>query len=305
MNRCYGSAEPLYSADMIAFDDDVKIKTCTSINMLMDNSFGVVSIYRVIEKLKGRIDEYILGYELKAYGLFSIFSVFLHNEFCFRRPYIFKNQELKDKGIPSIFKEALMNSDEIYRDQIDDFFKTVGISGMSETKIREEILRDYLRITKDCYMLKDIFPVSEEAANMLSVYMQSHMQKGFVSLVNFNDFSSLPSISMKWNRYLLLSACRLLPEIRIISFNTSGGKDNPNYSIVVPSSFKGTYVDVVVNFLRSTGKTEWHEDEFIDTLILNGLCRSGIVRHSFDECHDLIYSESRKIWMLKQPISDF
>ena len=53
-------SKSFFAADMIEINDDEKAKICMTINSLLDNAHGVVSIYKVIEKLKGQNNEIII-----------------------------------------------------------------------------------------------------------------------------------------------------------------------------------------------------------------------------------------------------
>ena len=203
-------------------------------------------------------------------SVFTLAGNLLDDEYALYNPHISKKTEGIIIKYQDVFMKYIGQPDIISYSQYINLCKKLEIPTMVRDVEFRNLISSYIRINKDEYMKKDVFLNTEgEIVYSVCDSLSSLMNDGFISLMNFNAFSSLPSSKLEWNVFLLDAIVNNCDSFDL--FQGSIVERRYVRTIVAEKGRYNSFADLVAKLLIKRGKTTLSEHELKDILLINNL----------------------------------
>lgn len=274
----------VYLLELIDLSDDIVNKLQELVESILNKYNGYCSEKLLYKTIQRELPEFLTYNNInKSEILFFICSKLFKDFFDFRRPHVSKKDLFKEMTVKSIALYLMNYPDEMcfseYRSIINDFDWPDVTSGM----VFSEIEQDYIRISDDCYLKKELFHIPTEVLCDIEHTLKRNMNKGFLSLLNFEFKESLPQFFYEWNEFLLRSIIdNYLDAFRIV---TTAVKDRRyERGIIVDANCDiENYEDVVIALMRSENISSLQESKMLSLLVMNNLTYKVIPRELYED----------------------
>ena len=258
--------------ELLDIDDEVKNGIRELILKSINENEGYTNRYILSKELANSEYSSILA-EKNLNSPASVFTLagnLLDDEYALYNPHISKKTERAIIKYQDVFMKFLGHSDIISFSEYISLCKKLEIPPMIREVEFRILITDYIRINKDEYMKKDVFMDTEgDVIPTVLDYLSSHMEDGFISLMNFNAFSSLPSSKLEWNVFLLDAIVNNCDSFDL--FQGSIVERRYVRTIVAEKGRYNSFADLVAKLLIKRGKTTLSEHELKDILLINNL----------------------------------
>ena len=203
-------------------------------------------------------------------SVFTLAGNLLDDEYALYNPHISKKTEGVIIKYQDVFMKYIGQPDIISYSQYINLCKKLEIPAIVKDVEFRNLISSYIRINKDEYMKKDVFMNTEgEIVSSVCGSLSSLMNDGFISLMNFNAFSSLPSSKLEWNVFLLDAIVNNCDSFDL--FQGSIVERRYVRTIVAEKGRYNSFADLVAKLLIKRGKTTLSEHELKDILLINNL----------------------------------
>ena len=165
---------------------------------------------------------------------------------------------------------------------------TVGI-------VFSEIEKDYIRISDDSYVQTEDFIIDDQTICEIEEKLRNCMTEGFLSLINFDEWDSLPELKYEWNVFLLRSIVgRFLESFKVIETRAKDRRYERGILVDRISSIND-YPDLIALFLKNRGISEISENTLLTLLIVNNLTYKLIPKELYSSDRITFEDEKFKI----------
>ena len=204
-------------------------------------------------------------------NLFFLCQKILSDRYDFRRPHIGKKGLFDQMSVKKIALHLLGYPRELsYKEyqRVANRLKWPSVTILNEFT---EIEKDYIRVSDDVYVDKESFEIKDDTLMHIENYIRSRMQRGYVSLINFDAWDEMPDVGYEWNVFLLRSI--LDSYIKNLSVVEIRAKDRRFERGIAVSRDSGisNYDELVVHVLRDMGYSELSENYMLTLLVVNNL----------------------------------
>lgn len=271
------------SAQILSFTEDDKMFIHNSISKIMDENYGYCSdallYHDVIDKLANCFETNGI---MSPSNLFYICTYLFGDEYDFRRPHIGRKGMLDTVSTKEVAMHMLGNTDEISFNEYSNIAEHLMWPAVTSGFVFFDIEKDYIRISDDRYVKKDLFVVDDMIISKIEDVICRKMKYDVFPIINFEDWELLPDIEYEWNRFLLHSIVeKMSNKLRIIETRTTDRRYERGIIVYADSEFV-EYSEIVVHCLNENGYTSISEAQMLSFLIVNGLTYKMIPKELYN-----------------------
>lgn len=261
-----------YLLSLMHFSSEMQNQLKQLLQCLIDENNGYCSERLLYKKVKEEMPAFIEYNSIsKPEVIYHLCSKIYRTEFDFRRPHITSKGLLETINVKNIVLHYMGTPDTLlfseYQKITDNFIWPDATAGI----IFSEIEEDYIRISNDCYIKREVFDVSNDVIDRTKEVIKNNMQYEFVSLQNIEFKDQLPQCKYEWNEFLLHSLVdNFMPEFKVIGTKTKDRRYERGI-IVYANSSLNSYEDIVISLMRSENISHLPESKMLSFLIINNL----------------------------------
>ena len=266
--------------------NDNKITLMELLDIKNEEKEGIRDIIiETINENRGYTNRYILYSKLMKSGYSSILNInnldspvsvfslaggLLDDEYAIYNPHISKKTDGVVIKYQDVFLKYIGQPDIISYSQYVDLCKKLEIPTMVRDVEFRNLVSSYIRINRDEYMKEKVFlDIEGNIIDTVADYFSSHMENGYISLLNYNAFSSLPLSKLEWNVFLLDAI--ISKSNRFDLFQGSVIDRRYVRTIVAEKGRYSYFSELVRDLLIKRGKNTISERELKDILMINNL----------------------------------
>lgn len=252
-------------------DSDLNYLTQTIEQIMVDNN-GYCSDNLLVDKVRQENIQFLFENQMNtANNLYYFCANKLSEKFDFRRPHIVRKGMLQNLYVKDIALHLLNYPEKLMYSKYVEISHKLKWADVTSSMVFKEIEQDYIRVSKDCYVKKDVFTITESEIENIENTVISMMQQGILSLINFDEWDEFSDIKYEWNVYLLHTIIeKYSAKLKIIE-NRNKDRRYERGIIVQKDANLKNYVDVVIHILKAREKIEISENDMLTLMILNGL----------------------------------
>ena len=194
----------------------------------------------------------------------------LDDEYAIYNPHISKKADGVIIKYQDVFLKYIGQPDIISYSQYVDLCKKLEIPTMVRDVEFRNLVSSYIRINRDEYMKEKVFlDIEGNIIDTVADYFSSHMENGYISLLNYNAYSSLPLSKLEWNVFLLDAIISKSNRFNLFQ----GSVIDRRYvrTIVAEKGRYSSFSELVRDLLIKRGKNTISERELKDILMINNL----------------------------------
>lgn len=204
-------------------------------------------------------------------NLFFLCQKLFSEEFDFRRPHISRQGLLEEMSVKNVALHLLGYPIKLSFSRYQEIADKLKWSPVTTGLVFSEIETDYARINDDMYIKRDGFDISEDAVNEIRQVLRRKMSKGYLSLINFDDWEDFPDVPYEWNVFLLRTIVNIrMSDLRIVEIKTKDRRYERGIVIEANSDIID-YTDLIISFLKNMGMKEVSENNMLTLLVMNNL----------------------------------
>lgn len=204
-------------------------------------------------------------------NLFFLCQKLFSEEFDFRRPHISRQGLLEEMSVKKVALHLLGYPIKLSFSRYQEIADKLKWSPVTTGLVFSEIETDYARINDDMYIKRDAFDISEDAVNEIRQVLRRKMSKGYLSLINFDDWEDFPDVPYEWNVFLLRTIVNIrMSDLRIVEIKTKDRRYERGIVIEANSDIID-YTDLIISFLKNMGMKEVSENNMLTLLVMNNL----------------------------------
>jgi hypothetical protein len=176
-------------------------------NQLTDNNM-VITSRKIYGKLYYEQPDLLekLHFIKNQFGLFSLIKNFFGDDYFFRRPKLAKSKETLDEPL----KIHVLGLKEFDKKTVEDFLNDRGLRSLySYLDFMEEMSDDFVQVSKDKMIRKDILNISDNDINKIENILNGLIKfKPVIDEGLIKNFSYFPKLNILWDYYLLIGIIR-------------------------------------------------------------------------------------------------
>jgi hypothetical protein len=176
-------------------------------NQLTDNNM-VITSRKIYGKLYYEQPDLLekLHFIKNQFGLFSLIKNFFGDDYFFRRPKLAKSKETLDEPL----KIHVLGLKEFDKKTVEDFLNDRGLRSLySYLDFMEEMSDDFVQVSKDKMIRKDILNISDNDINKIENILNGLIKfKPAIEEGLIKNFSYFPKLNILWDYYLLIGIIR-------------------------------------------------------------------------------------------------
>jgi DNA-binding CsgD family transcriptional regulator len=225
-----------------------------------------------------------------AQNLYYVTAYLLGEEYRFRRPHItIKDFPVEELTVTNIARTMLQCENTLNYEQYCHLAEKLGWAGGTQYAVFSDLEKDYIRISENDYIKKELFDVSQDFIKSLNIIIHSLVDKsGYYAFSSIFDYEEFPEYKYKWNGFLLESLISeydtgfriVTPQIRDRRYQRG---------IIVPNeSSYNTFNDLVIGMLTNNGVSSISERGLQSFLKMRGIITTVLPQEIYD-CQYLKY----------------
>jgi hypothetical protein len=204
-------------------------------------------------------------------NLYYLCQKIFAKDFDFRRPHIGKKGMFEEMSLRNVALQLLGYPEEMSFNKYQTMAERLKWSPVTTGMVFGEIEQDYIRLTSDLYLKKTQFKLPEGTIDCVEQMLRNNMDKGFVSLINFDQWDEFPNIGYEWNVYFLRSLIdKFVHNLKIVETRSKDRRYERGIAVDAQSEIMD-YADLVVSFLKKSGYSSVTENNMLTLLIMNNL----------------------------------
>ena len=271
-----------YSMSCLDISSENRDKLHEIIESIMRSYKGYCSANLLFDEACVRLDWFLSVNGINdAANLYYICMNLFDEEYEFRRPHITRKGLIEALSVKNVALHLLDNPERISFIAYQKIAADLKWAEVTKGTVFSEIEQDYLRLNDDLYIRRDAVSISEQTIEAIEATLRSKMRCGFVSLISFKDWHTLPNIGYDWNAFLLRSVVdKYIERLKVIETRATDRRYERGL-IVDDGSEYVDYADIVVAVLRASGVSSINERDLLEKLIKNGLTSKVIPKELF------------------------
>lgn len=191
----------------IIVSDEIKLELKNLIeNTFIELNSEVISVDKIYAKLSLFYPNILkeLQYIDSSFGLYSLLEYILP-EYYYNRPLLSNNEYINMTNM-GVIREYVYTLDKFNIQMVRDFANKMQIGGLTSViDFMNSISHDYVLVNIDTMVKKDNLNIKDEVINqlkkILSLILKEHKQ---IDTNTFKGYVMFPSITLPWNKYLLV-----------------------------------------------------------------------------------------------------
>jgi hypothetical protein len=261
-----------FSISLININDTEKEYIKDEINKLLNQNDGYCSDRLLYDEIKRYKPDILMNNKVETVNnLFFLCQKLFSEEFDFRRPHISRQGLLEEMSVKNVALHLLGYPIKLSFSRYQEIADKLKWSPVTTGLVFSEIETDYARINDDMYIKRDAFDISEDAVNEIRQVLRRKMSKGYLSLINFDDWEDFPDVPYEWNVFLLRTIVNIrMSDLRIVEIKTKDRRYERGIVIEANSDIID-YTDLIISFLKNMGMKEVSENNMLTLLVMNNL----------------------------------
>lgn len=261
-----------FSISLINIKDIEKEYIKDEINKLLNQNDGYCSDRLLYDEIKRYKPDILMNNKVETVNnLFFLCQKLFSEEFDFRRPHISRQGLLEEMSVKNVALHLLGYPIKLSFSRYQEIADKLKWSPVTTGLVFSEIETDYARINDDMYIKRDGFDISEDAVNEIRQVLRRKMSKGYLSLINFDDWEDFPDVPYEWNVFLLRTIVNIrMSDLRIVEIKTKDRRYERGIVIEANSDIID-YTDLIISFLKNMGMKEVSENNMLTLLVMNNL----------------------------------
>ena len=261
-----------FSISLININDTEKEYIKDEINKLLNQNDGYCSDRLLYDEIKRYKPDILMNNKVETVNnLFFLCQKLFSEEFDFRRPHISRQGLLEEMSVKNVALHLLGYPIKLSFSRYQEIADKLKWSPVTTGLVFSEIETDYARINDDMYIKRDAFDISEDAVNEIRQVLRRKMSKGYLSLINFDDWEDFPDVPYEWNVILLRTIVNIrMSDLRIVEIKTKDRRYERGIVIEANSDIID-YTDLIISFLKNMGMKEVSENNMLTLLVMNNL----------------------------------
>ena len=261
-----------FSISLININDTEKEYIKDEINKLRNQNDGYCSDRLLYDEIKRYKPDILMNNKVETVNnLFFLCQKLFSEEFDFRRPHISRQGLLEEMSVKNVALHLLGYPIKLSFSRYQEIADKLKWSPVTTGLVFSEIETDYARINDDMYIKRDAFDISEDAVNEIRQVLRRKMSKGYLSLINFDDWEDFPDVPYEWNVFLLRTIVNIrMSDLRIVEIKTKDRRYERGIVIEANSDIID-YTDLIISFLKNMGMKEVSENNMLTLLVMNNL----------------------------------
>lgn len=231
------------------------------IDQQIKNNDGFTSANLLWNEVKNRLAKFVEDNEMTdGVNVFYIAQALLKDKFDFRFPNIAQKGIIENLSSFNIVRKFFADKDIFTIGDYKELAQKMAWAIGSYYGGLEQILKSYVRISAEDYMIAEKFKVSQECVENIEKVIEAHMDNGYLVLDKFTEWTELPDIGgFEWNAFLLRSILdKYSREIKIVEPSMIDRRYEKG--IAIPKNMDvDSYVEAVAKILYSRGYRELGE----------------------------------------------
>lgn len=261
-----------FSISLININDTEKEYIKDEINKLLNQNDGYCSDRLLYDEIKRYKPDILMNNKVETVNnLFFLCQKLFSEEFDFRRPHISRQGLLEEMSVKNVALHLLGYPIKLSFSRYQEIADKLKWSPVTTGLVFSEIETDYARINDDMYIKRDAFDISEDAVNEIRQVLRRKMSKGYLSLINFDDWEDFPDVPYEWNVFLLRTIVNIrMSDLRIVEIKTKDRRYERGIVIEANSDIID-YTDLIISFLKNMGMKDVSENNMLTLLVMNNL----------------------------------
>ncbi len=269
---------------IISIDNSIINYLKSIIKYIMDANNGYCSegmLYETAKELLGNFMD--VNNVVFPINLFYICACLFDGLYDFRHPHIGQKGVFHDVSTKNVVLHLLGDTGKISFKKYSVTAERFKWSAATTGSVFANIESDYVRVSYDTYIRKDLFSISDTAIHEIESKLVKFMKFSILPLINFNEWDELPDIrGYGWNIFLLNSIiCNFGCKLRIIDPRIKDRRYQKGI-IVYKDSKLTEYPEVITYVLKQNGMTELSEGKLLSFMVTNGLTYKVIPRELYN-----------------------
>lgn len=261
-----------YSVDLLDYNNDDLEILKKAIQNIMNQYNGYCSDNLLFAYVQKDYQEFLKKNQmLVANNLYFFCAKKLGHQFDFRRPHIVQKDLIQEISIKNVALYMLNYPNELSYSAYTNVAEQLMWSAVTAGNLFAEIEQDYIRISQDIYIKKELFEFPKHKLAEIEECLHMSMNYDFVSLMTFDKWEALPDIHYNWNSHLLHAILEnyserykiILPKVKDRRYERGVVVEN-NYNMQ-------DYADLVVHMLKVLDKGTISESDLFTLMAINGL----------------------------------
>ena len=142
----------------------------------------------------------------------------------------------------------------------------------------DSLVRDYIRISENEFLKKELFKFNEPDLHKINKEIESQIPaSGYLALSTIGDYSRFPKVVFDWNEFLLESiVLKFLPDYRIIVPDIKNRRLQRNLILRLDMEIE-TFEELLVKLMIQDDVNHLNEESLIEYFKFKGLLFSNAI----------------------------
>ena len=165
------------------------------------------------------------------FELFSILQYIFRDKYYFNRPLISRVEEFETTAY-AIIKEYTYKLDKFTYSDLKDYIARMNFASIANyTAFMEELSDEYVQVSKDGMMKKEIFELKDEELDKIDEVLDMILKRDEIKTENFDGYFLFPKLNKAWSKYLLVGIIRSYLDEKYEITNTTIFYDTTDFII--------------------------------------------------------------------------
>lgn len=165
------------------------------------------------------------------FELFSILQYIFRDKYYFNRPLMSRVEEFETTAY-AIIKEYTYKLDKFTYSDLKDYIARMNFASIANyTAFMEELSDEYVQVSKDGMMKKEIFELKDEKLEKIDEVLDMILKRDEIKTENFDGYFLFPKLNKAWNKYLLVGIIRSYLDEKYEIINTTIFYDTTDFII--------------------------------------------------------------------------
>ena len=261
-----------FSISLLNINETEKEYLQQEIFKMLNQNDGYCSDRLLYEEIKQCNPELLSSNKIETVNnLFYVCQKLFSEEFDFKRPHICRHGLLEEMSVKNVALHLLGYPIKLSFSKYQEIADKLKWSPVTTGIVFSEIETEYARITDDLYIKRDAFDISDDVVVKIQQVLNRKMLKGYISLINFDEWEDFPEIPYEWNVFLMRTIVDLrISDLRIVEIKTKDRRYERGIIIKSEADIMD-YTDLVISFLKNMGIKEVSESNMLTLLVMNNL----------------------------------
>lgn len=261
-----------FSISLLNINETEKEYLQQEIFKMLNQNDGYCSDRLFYEEIKQCNPELLSSNKIETVNnLFYVCQKLFSEEFDFKRPHICRHGLLEEMSVKNVALHLLGYPIKLSFSKYQEIADKLKWSPVTTRIVFSEIETEYARITDDLYIKRDAFDISDDVVVKIQQVLNRKMLKGYISLINFDEWEDFPEIPYEWNVFLMRTIVDLrISDLRIVEIKTKDRRYERGIIIKSEADIVD-YTDLVISFLKNMGIKEVSESNMLTLLVMNNL----------------------------------